>query len=174
MSKKIVILNSSGGAGKDTLVKFAKEILSEERVYKISSVDRTKEFAKLMGWNGIFKAERDRWFLANLKSLLTEYNNLPFIDMVTEMEHFINTYPNDSVMFIDVREPSEIEKLVKHFWYPVYTALVINNNVEDITSNHADSMVYNYFYDYVIDNSGSLDDLRDSAVSFLKDIKIKI
>ena len=51
MSKEIVIINGSGGVGKDAFVEFCNEFTC---VKNISSVDKVKEAAKiLVGWNTI-------------------------------------------------------------------------------------------------------------------------
>ena len=50
MDKNIVIINGTGGAGKDTFVSFCSEFV---KVLNVSSVDKVKEAAKiLVGWNG--------------------------------------------------------------------------------------------------------------------------
>ena len=50
MDKKIVVINGSGGVGKDTFVEFCSEFA---KVKNISSVDKVKEAAKvLVNWNG--------------------------------------------------------------------------------------------------------------------------
>lgn len=167
--KIIVILNSSGGKGKDTFVNFAKEILSEEKVYKISSADQTKVYARSMGWDGK-KSPKDRWLLANLKSLQTEYNDGPFKYMLKKLACFKLHYPKKSIMFIDIREPDEIDKFVNYFYSPIYTCLITNDNVDDIKDNHADANVYDYNYDYIIDNSGSLEDLKLTTETFLREV----
>ena len=48
--------------------------------------------------------------------------------------------------------------------------LIINNNVPIITSNSSDFSVFDYKYDYVIENNGNLDDLEESVKTFLKAI----
>ena len=48
--KQIIIINGSGGVGKDTFVEFCKKYA---RVLNISSVDKVKEAANILtGWNG--------------------------------------------------------------------------------------------------------------------------
>ena len=56
--KNIVIINGYGGSGKDTFVEFVSKY---NKVYNFSSVDKVKEIAKLIGWNGK-KEEKDRKF----------------------------------------------------------------------------------------------------------------
>ena len=67
-SKQIVIINGTGGCGKDTFVSFVSKY---KRVYNFSSIDKVKEIAKLIGWDG-GKTDKDRKFLSDLKKLTTE------------------------------------------------------------------------------------------------------
>lgn len=67
--KQILIINGSGGVGKDTFVDLLGEFVP---VKHDSIVNPTKSLAKQVGWDGK-KDERDRKFLAELKSLIDEY-----------------------------------------------------------------------------------------------------
>ena len=74
MDKNIIIINGTGGAGKDTFVSFCSEV---EKVLNVSTVDKVKEAAKiLVGWNGE-KDEVSRKLLVDLKRLSIEYNDAP-------------------------------------------------------------------------------------------------
>jgi len=157
--KKIFLINGSGGKGKDSFVEFCSEYTN---VFNISSVDKIKEAATILGWNG-GKTEKDRLFLSNMKLLSTRYNNNPYnyiLDMVAKFQN-----SEASIMFIHIREIKEIDKVKSTI--PCQTILVKNNNVEDIKSNMADSNVNNYDYDYVIDNNGTLEDLDNIAKEFV-------
>ena len=83
--KEIVVINGSGGAGKDTFVQFCGEYTS---IMNISSVDKVKEAAKVLaGWNGE-KDEKSRKFLSDLKELGIEYNDAPFKYISNMAEEF--------------------------------------------------------------------------------------
>ena len=74
MKKTIIIINGTGGAGKDTFVSFCAEF---EKVLNISAVDKVKEAAAiLVGWNGE-KDEVSRKLLVDLKQLSIAYNDAP-------------------------------------------------------------------------------------------------
>ena len=77
MNKKIFIINGSGGVGKDTFVELVSEFAS---IMNFSSVDKVKDIAKEIGWNGT-KTEKDRKFLSDLKILTAEYCDMPFQSM---------------------------------------------------------------------------------------------
>lgn len=157
--KKIFILNGSGGVGKDTFVDLVSNYIP---TIHFSSVTKIKEIAKAIGWDG-GKTEKDRKFLSDLKILCTEYNNLPFNSMKEMVDEFLNGDSN--ALFIDIREPNEIEIAKKAF--NAETVLVKRDSVVHITSNMADANVYNYQYDYIIENNGDISDLNNTAKMFV-------
>lgn len=88
--KKIFVINGSGGVGKDTFVRFVSEFycrLTNKQVINYSSVDEIKRIAKDIGWTGS-KTERDRKFLCDLKLVVSEYNDLPFVAMREKVDAF--------------------------------------------------------------------------------------
>ena len=105
-SKQIVIINGTGGCGKDTFVSFVSKY---KRVYNFSSIDKVKEIAKLIGWDG-GKTDKDRKFLSDLKKLTTEYNDMAFNSIKDAINIFKNS--DDEIMFIHIREPEEIKRAV--------------------------------------------------------------
>lgn len=165
INKQIVVINGSGGVGKDTFVGLVSELLND-RVLNYSSVSAIKLLASEMGWNGE-KREKDRKFLSDLKYLCSEYNDLPFKCMRKEIESFMNDDRFD-ILFLHIREPNEIQRVVNEF--NAKAILIINNAVDDISSNSADAGVYDYPYDCYIDNSGTIDELRESAETFINSL----
>ena len=51
------------------------------------------------------------------------------------------------------------------------TSKIENNNIKQITSNMADANVFNYEYDYIIKNNGSLEDFKKETFNFARKIK---
>lgn len=161
--KKIFIINGSGGVGKDT---FCEYVGHYAKVKVISSIDLVKEYASNMRWTGS-KTPRDRKFLSDLKDLLTRYNDYPFRDICQKVLLFRDSDVDDNeFLFIHIREPEEIERAKNEF--NAHTILVVNDNVLGIFSNHADARVLEYNYDYVVDNSGTLEELEDTAKCFVE------
>lgn len=138
--------------------------------YIISSVDDIKKKAKLMGWDGTSKTEKDRKFLSDLKDLCTWYNDAPY-DYIRQQIMYFEATPKSEIMFIHIREPKEIEKIKQKYPY-IKTILITNKNVPHITSNEADAGVFDYHYDYVIRNDGSLDELKDKALELIKEFEV--
>ena len=162
MEKHIYITNGAGGCGKDTFAKFLDELVP---VYKYSSIDKVKTIAKICGWNGK-KTEKDRKFLSDLKVLTSEYNDMPFRDIAYVVDMVKDTSLYD-VLIIDIREPEEIERAKLAFG--AETILIVNPNIPHITSNMADKHVYDYKYDHIICNAGTLEDFREKVKEFAKD-----
>jgi len=160
MNKQVIIINGTGGSGKDTFVEFCSEFA---KVTNISSVDKVKEAAKiLVGWNGE-KDEKSRKLLVDLKQLSIEYNNSPTKYIQEEYDKFIKD--NSEYLFIHIREIEEIEKIKKLL--NAKTLLIRNPRIALITSNNSDGNVYNYNYDYIIENDGTLEDLKQKAKKFI-------
>lgn len=159
--KHVYITNGMGGCGKDTFANYLKKIVPHTE--KISSIDPIKQIAlESCGWAG-GKTEKDRKFLSDLKCLMSEYNDLPFL----YMQSYYDIVPDDenvNVLLVDIREPAEIERAKKAF--NAKTVLIVNDRVPHIHSNMADDNVFNYEYDFVIENNGTLEDLEEAVRRF--------
>ena len=171
---KIIIINGTGGVGKDTFVVMCKDVLGAERVFNISTVDFVKEVATMCGWDGT-KTPKNRKFLSDLKDLLTEWDDIPLKKIMAEAVSCSACAEmlgelDRSVLFIHCREPKEIEKLVRAFQDEATTLLIRRSEAEAVKQiNHADNDVLNYAYDYTIYNDSTLSWLRNEAVVFLRD-----
>lgn len=159
--KKVIIINGTGGCGKDTFVSLVSKYA---KVYNFSSIDAVKELATIIGWDGT-KSEKDRKFLSDLKRLTTEYNDFSFNSIKNAYEKFINS--DNEIMFIHIREPEEIKRASDYF--NALTLLIKRENYDNISSNASDANVDNYDYDYIINNT-TLEDLESRALEFSKKI----
>lgn len=153
MKKQIFILNGMARCGKDTFAELLNEIYP---TVKYSSIDRVKQIALECGWDG-GKTDKDRKFLSDLKRLLIDYNDLPFLDVDKRITEFLNDESN-VIMLIDIREPEEIKRAKDT--YGAKTILVENRNIPFIDTNMSDASVFEYEYDHIVPNNGSLEDLR--------------
>ena len=194
--KKIIIINGSGGVGKDAFakrvieetIKLAKRIVPVENedycvdpeVYyrrnNISTIDCVKYIARMFDWNGE-KSEKDRKMLSDLKDLMTVYNDYPFKCITTQIAiwlHYNGSRPNDKCdlpfLFVHCREPKEIDRIKNQFPNDTFTLLVQNPKVAKIIGNHADKEVENYNYDFTVVNDSDLRALRKVAIDFYKKI----
>lgn len=168
MDKQIFIINGSGGVGKDTFVELVSIELNDilkkfHTVINFSSVDKVKDIAREIGWSGK-KTEKDRKFLSDLKILTSEYCDMPFKSMEKRVNEFLKD-EESKLLFLHIREPEEIARAVKEFG--AKTILVIRNAVKHITSNIADENVFNYNYDFVIENNGTINELNEKVKVFV-------
>jgi hypothetical protein len=152
-----------GGCGKDTFANYMEQLVHS--TIKISSIDPVKKVAEKFGWKGD-KTEKDRKFLSDLKCVLTNYNDMPFI----YLKLYNAIVPNDDrgtwVLLMDIREPEEIERAKKEF--NAKTILIVNDRVPHIHSNMADDNVFNYTYDITIENNGSFEEFEANIRRFVE------
>lgn len=168
MSKQIFVINGSGGVGKDTFVELVTVELNDKlkrfhTVVNFSSVDKVKEIAREIGWDGK-KSEKDRKFLSDLKSLTSDYCDMPFQSMNNKIKEFIGS-DEGQVLFLHIREPEEIKRVVNEF--KAKTILIVRDSITQITSNVSDKNVFEYHYDFVIENNGTIEDLRNKVRQFI-------
>ncbi len=172
---RVVIINGIGGSGKDTFVKFCQELLETDdlvnRCLNISTVDYVKEIAGYCGWNGE-KDPASRKFLSDLKKAMTEWRDLPVMDIKGRLNRYSQICKwngvEDTVAFVHCREPEEIARLVNEL--NATTLLVRRESAESVQQiNDSDNNVLNYDYDYTINNDSSLASLRAAAAMYLKE-----
>lgn len=167
MNKQIFVINGSGGVGKDTFVELVSVELNDKlkrfhTVVNFSSVDRVKEIAKEIGWDGR-KTEKDRKFLSDLKSLTRDYCDMPFQSMKNKIKEFLES-EEGQVLFLHIREPEEIKRVIDEFG--AKTILIVRDSVTQITSNTSDKNVFDYHYDFIVDNNGTIEELQEKAKQF--------
>ena len=174
----IYIVNGAPGSGKTTFEEFAMELLGED-VRILSTVDDIKQAARYLGWDGV-KTPKSRKFLSDLKDLWTEFDDGPVKSIkrrVSNIERSYTVYDipaDDAVIFIDSREPEEIDRLKRELG--AKTILIKRASGADDAEilNHADRDVENYQYDYIIPNDYDLDELKVRCIEFLLKENIKI
>lgn len=172
MKIKLVVVNGYPGSGKTTFETLCKAIMGPYCRSR-STIDKVKSLAMRAGWDGK-KTPEARKLLSDLKDLLTQFNDMPFKDIVSHLgyfEHELAQYGVESenaLFFVDSREPEEIARFKKEL---DAITLLIRRPGDDIDqSNHADANVENFEYDYIIENAGSIADLELVAQNFLKTI----
>jgi len=168
MNYKIVI-DGKGGSGKDQFVEFCKKY--NNKVYNISTIDKIKEHAINLGWNGV-KDNKGRLLLSELKRISKEYNELPLRDVLNKI-YYICQDSSDNIIFIHSREQEEIKQIKNKFKddNSCYTLLIENNRVNSCLGNNSDDCdKSSRFYDYVIHNDWGLEELEVAACSFIEGI----
>ena len=169
MNKLAFVINGSGGAGKDTLCDMAAKHF---KIVNVSSIDPIKKIARENGWNGE-KDLKSRKFLADLKQLFTEYNDLPTRYVLEKYREFNES--DAELFFVHIREGEQIahfiEEAEKAGSRP-FSLLVRSKRCETSYGNASDDDVANFDYDYYYDNDLPLDEAENDFCAFLKSIII--
>lgn len=165
----IYVINGKPRAGKDQFVLFCEK--HAIWCQNVSTVDFVKYIAYKCGWNGE-KTPENRAFLSGLKKLLTDWNDVPYDKVFRKVNLFeseVESYDfstDEAIVFIHCREPEEIDKFVNRMG--AKTILIRRESVEgDDQSNASDDGVFDYTYDCIIENNGTLEELEQSAMTFL-------
>ena len=121
------------------------------------------------------KELKDRKFLSDLKDLIADYNDLPFVDVLAEIEMAKHNHrwwesetdlKKELICFVHSRETKDIQR-----WREQYGAkalLIRRTSIEKEYGNHADDQVFELEYDYVIFNDKDLSSLEREAQTFME------
>lgn len=165
--KVVIIINGKGGVGKDTVCDITAK---HYNVQNVSAITPIKNIAKLGGWNGE-KDEKARKLLSDLKRIFIEYNDLPSTYLLDEFNKFMND-DEAEILFMHIREGSEIDKIKKLIACPCVTLLIERPSITSIIfGNASDDEVTNYIYDYIyMNDSPNLEALSYDFINFLRRI----
>lgn len=167
MKKLAIVINGKGGVGKDTLCDFAAK---HYKTLNVSSITPIKEIAATHGWNGE-KTPKARKFLADLKQIFTEWNDLPNSYSLEKYEEFLNG--DYQLFFVHIREGKEIEKFVsgaEKLGKKPITMLITSKRCERKYGNASDDDVESFSYDYTYRNDLPLEKAEDDFMRFLNGI----
>ncbi len=165
MQQLVIIINGSGGVGKDTICNIVGK---HYKTMNISSVDPIKKIALENGWNGE-KNEKSRKFLADLKQLFVEFNDLPCNYLIEQYQKFLKS--DKEILFVHIREPEEISKFKNSISGNCVTLLVHRRNrTRKAWNNTADDDVENYQYDFIYDNVKRLEEVENDFLSFFQSV----
>jgi hypothetical protein len=163
MKKLVIVINGSGGVGKDTLCELSKK---ELKTVSVSSVDPIKALAKQGGWQGE-KDDKGRLLLVRLKQAFVDYNDLPFLYLMEQYHAFLKS--DNEILFMHIREPQEIQK-IKDAIGSACKTLLVSRNTGVVWHNSVDSGVNNYTYDYTYHNDLPLAETGSAFCKLLKQI----
>ncbi len=163
MKTKIIVLNGYPRSGKDEFVKIASK---KYKCFNYSSINKTKEIAVMMGWDGK-KTHISRKMLSELKDLYTKWFNGPFKDFVYSIENELN---HIDFVFVHVREPKEIDKIKRYCENNEisFNSILIKRNLSEKNhTSHSDQNINNYKYNIEVLNNGSLYDYKNKIINIM-------
>lgn len=180
---KVVIINGKPQSGKDTFCKYAQGYCDDDESANtliISSVDPLKEMLTQLGWDGT-KTDKIRDMLMDMKQLWVQNQDGPTMFLFNNILEFHKACTGeDNIVFVHIREPEEIKKLVnaltgfESMGIDVISLLVIRKDGED-TPNHPaetrrsddEALINSYEYDVTINNDEDLIKLQELAAEFV-------
>lgn len=165
MEKLGIVINGGGGAGKDTLCDFAAKHFA---TVNVSTIDPIKKIAAENGWQGE-KTPEARRFLAELKRVFSEYNDLPTEYVVGKYREFLES--NAELFFVHIREGEQIAHFIEKaspIGGNIKTLLIRSKRCSANYGNSSDDDVEKYSYDYIYNNDLPLDEVEADFIKFLK------
>lgn len=180
----VIILNGRPTAGKDTFVGLVKkfcDIFDYAWVSHISSVNPIKEFlTDRLGWDGK-KDDATRKLLADIKQYWDSrggYTSVSYcIDEVLKHINAEATKKDDKIIFVDIREPYNIDKIVNAldalkdvYNIKTYTVFIDRPQVAVDHGNTSDDNVENFVYDAVIFNNSTINEFEKLAHEFVENL----
>ena len=180
---KVVIINGKPQSGKDTFCKYAQGYCDDDESANtliISSVDPLKEMLTQLGWDGT-KTDKIRDMLMDMKQLWVQNQDSPTMFLFNNILEFHKACTGeDNIVFVHIREPEEIKKLVnaltgfESMGIDVISLLIIRGSGEDTPNQPAETrrsddeaLINNYEYDVTINNDEDLIKLQELAAEFV-------
>lgn len=155
-----VIINGVARSGKDTFIAMCGQ---HTAVKNISSIDQLNDFARQIGWDGN-KNDKYRKFISELKQLVVNFNDAPTNYLLSQIKLH---QASDGVLFMHVREATEIAKIQRYSPLRVITLKIVRNVAVPQNSADLDASGGYRHYDYVIYNYTTLFDLANEAKLFV-------
>lgn len=172
----LIIINGRSNSGKDTFVELCADIYGQ--VYNVSTVDIIRKASALLGLADVKTSEDARNFMGELKQLANKYNDHSYnyiheqyLNIKNTAEEILET--DEFTMFIHTRESKEVKRFVDRYSKTdnVVTVLFESPLANTSSTNMPDKTIYDYNYDITINNDGTLDELRDKAIKFMKEVR---
>lgn len=180
---KVVIINGKPQSGKDTFCKYAQGYCDDDESANtliISSVDPLKDMLTQLGWDGT-KTDKIRDMLMDMKQLWVQNQDGPTMFLFNNILEFHKACTGeDNIVFVHIREPEEIKKLVnaltgfESMGIDVISLLVVRKGGEDTPNQPAETrrsddeaLINSYEYDVTINNDEDLIKLQELAAEFV-------
>lgn len=156
LHKQIFIINDSNDTGDKLFVDCIQSILDQQSrlfptVINYSIMDKVKEVAALVGCD--FKDnEKNNRFIADLKKITTEYNNMSFNSLLPKVNYFKHSLAQ--ILFLHIHDTEDLKSAKEKF---KARTIYVGDNVGS----------ENFTYDFVINCVPDIE-LENRAKEFLK------
>lgn len=171
---KVICISGKAQHGKDTTANILKECLEERgnRVLVTHYADLLKYICRTyFGWDGN-KDEKGRQILQYVGTDVIRKKSPDYwVDFEAE---FLDLFEDewDWVLIPDTRFPNEID-IMREKFDAVHLRVTRPNFVSSLTAeqqNHpSETALDEYFSDYYIENSGDIDELRETVNTWIKE-----
>ena len=166
--KKVIIINGYAGAGKDAFIDFCEECTLATRLWTSTPA---KVALTALGWDGVEKTASIRYVLQKLIEIGECMFNSTQNYLDVELANI-----DDGLVFIHCREHKKIDAFKGR--YNASTLFIDNRKAQDAAlaqfQNPSDiANLEEYDYDTIINNNGSLAELKKCAAKYCKDIEDK-
>jgi dephospho-CoA kinase len=174
---KVIIISGKARTGKSTVANIMKEYFDEKGLKTIilAYARYIKMFAKdVSNWDGSEEA-KPRALLQEIGTdiIRKKIDNDFFVRRMTE-DIKLYSYFMDVAIISDARFIDEIEYIKKHFKNTITINIVKSNLETDLTKKEqthpSETSLDNYNkYDYILDNDGSIEELKEKIISIIKE-----
>ena len=166
---KVIVINGYSRSGKDSFVDAVRKKIP--KCYQHSTIDTVRYALEEYGMLPYGKkGEAERKFLQTVKKAWIEYNDGPTKEVIKhvlnlEKQYLFANNVDRILLFVHVREATEIYKLVQFFEDNCITVKVTRPNIKP---QSGDEEVHKRHYDYEVYNDADIDDLDTLADYFLE------
>jgi dephospho-CoA kinase len=174
---KVIIISGKARTGKSTVANIMKEYFDEKGLKTIilAYARYIKMFAKdVSNWDGSEEA-KPRALLQEIGTdiIRKKIDNDFFVRRMTE-DIKLYSYFMDVAIISDARFIDEIEYIKKHFKNTITINIVKSNLETDLTKKEqthpSETSLDNYNkYDYILDNDGSIEELKEKIINIIKE-----
>ena len=176
---KFYILSGKAGTGKNKVASYIEEVYNKKniKVINLAYASYLKEYAKnILNWDGN-EETKPREFLQQIgvELIKTNIDSMMLVNRLVE-DAKVYSYFYDVITISDARFEEEIEpirNLFDNVTVIYISSLDGKNNLTIEEKKHATEVGLDKYnnYDYDIDNSGTLDQLKEKVESIINEVE---
>ena len=171
---RVILIGGKARSGKDTTADFIIENLNDKKTCRIQVGQYPKYYAmKYFGWDGS-EETKPRDLLNKLATEIIREKIDPEFHVKRLVEDIkVLSYFYDTFIVSDVRFPIEIEKVREAFEDVVAIKMFRDSDeLSDEQKSHVSELALDNYegFDFIIDNNGTLEDLKEKVKEILKEI----